>query len=137
MEYIYIYYSYDGSEYELQTGNDGKSIGQYRVPVSYTHLDVYKRQPHETDGNGKGAFGSFRPVIQIRIQYRQRCRYDACDIFRRFNEKMCIRDSISAARIIVEAGLTNYRVDPSQGTHFFQNLTSFGVGDVYKRQCRN
>ena len=36
--------------------------------------------------------------------------------------------NISAARIIVEAGLTNYRVDPSQGTHFFQNLTSFGVG---------
>ena len=35
---------------------------------------------------------------------------------------------ISGARIIVEAGLTNYRVDPSQGTHFFQNLTSFGVG---------
>ncbi len=35
---------------------------------------------------------------------------------------------ISAARIIVEAGLTNYRVDPSQGTHFFQNLTSFRVG---------
>ena len=35
---------------------------------------------------------------------------------------------ISAARVIVEAGLANYRVDPSQGTHFFQNLTSFGVG---------
>lgn len=35
---------------------------------------------------------------------------------------------ISAARVIVEAGLTNYRIDPSQGTHFFQNLTSFGVG---------
>ena len=35
---------------------------------------------------------------------------------------------ISAARVIVEAGLSNYRVDPSQGTHFFQNLTSFGVG---------
>ena len=28
----------------------------------------------------------------------------------------------------MEAGLENYRVDPSQGTHFFQNLTSFGVG---------
>ena len=38
------------------------------------------------------------------------------------------RPHISAARVIVEAGLTNYRVDPSQGTHFFQNLTSFGVG---------
>jgi hypothetical protein len=35
---------------------------------------------------------------------------------------------ISAARIIVESGLENYRIDPSQGTHFFQNLTSFGVG---------
>ncbi|MDR0431210.1 MAG: phosphoenolpyruvate synthase [Tannerellaceae bacterium] len=35
---------------------------------------------------------------------------------------------ISNARIIVESGLENYRIDPSQGTHFFQNLTSFGVG---------
>ncbi|UKK59157.1 phosphoenolpyruvate synthase [Prevotella communis] len=35
---------------------------------------------------------------------------------------------ISGARVIVEAGLKNYHVDPSQGTHFFQNLTSFGVG---------
>ena len=35
---------------------------------------------------------------------------------------------ISAARIIFEVALKNYRVDPSQGTHFFQNMTSFGVG---------
>ena len=35
---------------------------------------------------------------------------------------------ISASRLIVEVALKNYRVDPSQGTHFFQNLTSFGVG---------
>lgn len=35
---------------------------------------------------------------------------------------------ISAAKLIVEVALRNYRVDPSQGTHFFQNLTSFGVG---------
>ena len=34
---------------------------------------------------------------------------------------------ISASQIIVEAGLDNYQVDPSQGTHFFQNLTSLGV----------
>jgi hypothetical protein len=34
---------------------------------------------------------------------------------------------ISAAKTIVEAGLTHYRIDPSQGTHFLQNLTSFGV----------
>jgi len=35
---------------------------------------------------------------------------------------------ISQARVIVESGLENYRIDPSQGTHFFQNLTSFRVG---------
>ena len=35
---------------------------------------------------------------------------------------------ISGARLIIELGLKNFRPDPSQGTHFFQNLTSFGVG---------
>ena len=35
---------------------------------------------------------------------------------------------ISAAKLIVESSLKNYRIEPSQGTHFFQNLTSFGVG---------
>lgn len=35
---------------------------------------------------------------------------------------------ISQARLIVESGMENYRIEPSQGTHFFQNLTSFGVG---------
>ncbi|MCC8036198.1 MAG: phosphoenolpyruvate synthase [Rikenellaceae bacterium] len=35
---------------------------------------------------------------------------------------------ISQARVIVEMGLEDFRVEPSQGTHFFQNLTSFGVG---------
>ncbi len=35
---------------------------------------------------------------------------------------------ISAARVIAEVALDNYRVDPSQGTHFFQNVTSLGVG---------
>ncbi len=34
---------------------------------------------------------------------------------------------ISNAKVIVESGLDKYRIDPSQGTHFFQNLTSFGV----------
>ena len=35
---------------------------------------------------------------------------------------------ISGAKVIVEVALKNYHVDPSQGTHFFQNLPSFGVG---------
>ncbi|MDE5785372.1 MAG: phosphoenolpyruvate synthase, partial [Duncaniella sp.] len=36
--------------------------------------------------------------------------------------------AISNARLIVESSLPNYRIEPSQGTHFFQNLTSMGVG---------
>ncbi|MFC2115235.1 PEP/pyruvate-binding domain-containing protein [Bacteroidota bacterium] len=35
---------------------------------------------------------------------------------------------LSAARVIIESGLENFRIDPSQGTHFFQNITSFRVG---------
>ena len=37
---------------------------------------------------------------------------------------------ISEARVIVECSLPTFRVDPSQGTHFFQNLTSFNAGYV-------
>jgi hypothetical protein len=35
---------------------------------------------------------------------------------------------IANVRVMVEQGLEGYYVEPSQGTHFFQNLTSFGVG---------
>jgi len=55
---------------------------------------------------GPGRWGSTDPWLGIPIKWPQ----------------------ISAARIIVESGLKNYRIDPSQGTHFFQNLTSFRIG---------
>jgi len=37
-------------------------------------------------------------------------------------------DEISGARVIVEAGFRDFRVTPSQGSHFFQNLMAFQVG---------
>jgi len=55
---------------------------------------------------GPGRWGSSDPWLGIPVKWPQ----------------------ISAARVIVESGLENYRIDPSQGTHFFQNLTSFRVG---------
>ncbi len=55
---------------------------------------------------GPGRWGSQDPWLGIPVKWSQ----------------------ISAARIIIESGLENYRIDPSQGTHFFQNLTSFRVG---------
>ena len=54
---------------------------------------------------GPGRWGSSDPWLGIPIKWSQ----------------------ISEARVIVESGLDSFRVDPSQGTHFFQNLTSFGV----------
>ena len=35
---------------------------------------------------------------------------------------------ISEAKAIAECGLENFRIEPSQGSHFFQNMTSFNVG---------
>ncbi len=55
---------------------------------------------------GPGRWGSSDPWLGIPVRWPQ----------------------ISAARVIIESGLANYRIDPSQGTHFFQNLTSFRVG---------
>jgi len=55
---------------------------------------------------GPGRWGSSDPWLGIPVKWPQ----------------------ISAARLIVESGLDHYRIDPSQGTHFFQNLTSFRVG---------
>jgi hypothetical protein len=37
-------------------------------------------------------------------------------------------DQISGARVIVESGFKDFRVTPSQGSHFFQNLTAFQIG---------
>jgi len=37
---------------------------------------------------------------------------------------------ISSVEVLVECSLEDFRVDPSQGTHFFQNLTSFNVGYI-------
>lgn len=55
---------------------------------------------------GPGRWGSADPNLGIPVRWPQ----------------------ISAARLIVESGLEGYHIDPSQGTHFFQNLTSFRVG---------
>ena len=55
---------------------------------------------------GPGRWGSSDPALGIPVKWPQ----------------------IAGARLIVESSLPGYRIEPSQGTHFFQNLTSFGVG---------
>ncbi len=55
---------------------------------------------------GPGRWGSSDPWLGIPVKWSQ----------------------ISNAQVLVELTLNNYKIEPSQGTHFFQNLTSFGVG---------
>jgi len=55
---------------------------------------------------GPGRWGSSDPWLGIPVKWAQ----------------------ISAARCIVETGFEDMRVDPSQGSHFFQNIMSFGIG---------
>lgn len=78
-----------------------------------TVVDIIERlnnQFVEADKNyiliGPGRWGSSDPWLGIPVVWSQ----------------------ISAAQLIVESGLENYQIEPSQGTHFFQNLTSFKVG---------
>jgi len=58
--------------------------------------------------SGFGRWGSSIPTLGVPVQW----------------------SDISEAKVIVECGLEKFRVDPSQGSHFFQNLTSFGVGYI-------
>lgn len=55
---------------------------------------------------GPGRWGSSDPALGIPVKW----------------------PNISSAKLIVESALNSYRIEPSQGTHFFHNLTSFGVG---------
>ncbi len=85
----------------------------FRAADSYTiacRIEALNDQFIKKGGNyvlvGPGRWGSSDPWLGIPVKWPQ----------------------ISAARVIVESGLPDYRIDPSQGTHFFQNLTSFRVG---------
>ncbi len=79
-------------------------------PVVAREIEAINEQFVRNDKNyvlvGPGRWGSSDPWLGIPVKWPH----------------------ISQAQVIVESGLENYRIEPSQGTHFFQNLTSFGVG---------
>jgi hypothetical protein len=80
-----------------------------RIAEEVTRLNAKMRE----EGRGYvlvgfGRWGSSNPWLGVRVKW----------------------SDISEAKVIVECGLDNFRIEPSQGTHFFQNLTSFGVGYI-------
>ncbi|MDE6279553.1 MAG: phosphoenolpyruvate synthase, partial [Paramuribaculum sp.] len=79
-------------------------------PAVAQEIDRLNREFVERGENyilvGPGRWGSSDPALGVPVKW----------------------PNISAAKLIVESALNNYRIEPSQGTHFFHNLTSMGVG---------
>jgi CheY-like chemotaxis protein len=83
------------------------SSNNYKISVEINSINnTFKSQKKNYILVGPGRWGSSDPWLGIPVKWPQ----------------------ISNAKVIVECGLKNYHIEPSQGTHFFQNLTSFGVG---------
>ncbi|MBR0038189.1 MAG: phosphoenolpyruvate synthase [Bacteroidales bacterium] len=83
------------------SANQNPSIAEEIEKINRTLLDEGRRCVLM----GPGRWGSSDPWLGIPVKWPH----------------------ISSAKVIVEAGLDSFQVDPSQGTHFFQNLTSLGV----------
>lgn len=87
-----------------------KNFSASHNPAIAREIEKVNHRFMETDKNyvlvGPGRWGSSDPWLGIPVKWSHICQ----------------------ARVIVESGLENYRIEPSQGTHFFQNLTSFGIG---------
>lgn len=87
-----------------------ESFDSLRNPETASEIDALNKQltrqgqPYILIGPGR--WGSSDPALGIPVRWPQ----------------------IASARLIVETALPGYRIEPSQGTHFFQNLTSYGVG---------
>jgi len=75
-----------------------------KAVARFNRLLVGENRPYLLIGVGR--WGSTEPWLGIPVEW----------------------DEISGARVIVEAGFHDFRVTPSQGSHFFQNLTAFQIG---------
>ena len=84
---------------------DPSSNAQLAVEIERINHEM-KQQKRSYVLIGPGRWGSSDPWLGIPVKWSQ----------------------ISEASVIAEIGLDNYPVEPSQGTHFFQNITTFCIG---------
>jgi len=82
----------------LKTRNIARAVGQINAEL------MARRRPYVLIGVGR--WGSADPMLGVPVTW----------------------DQIAGARAIVEAGFADYRVTPSQGSHFFQNLAAGDIG---------
>jgi hypothetical protein len=89
---------------DLYRFDRGRSHDVARKVAAFNAGLVQQNVPYALVGVGR--WGSSEPFLGIPVTWEE----------------------ISGARVIVEAGFRDFRVSPSQGTHFFQNLTASSVG---------
>ena len=89
----------DGHEFDrLRTHEIARSVAHFNAQL------IAERRPYVLIGVGR--WGSADPLLGIPVSW----------------------DQIAGARAIVEAGFADFKVTPSQGTHFFQNLAAGNIG---------
>lgn len=130
--------------------------GNGSVAVDWSKIDTSNAIISATSALGTGAVGGVSDIIYLRREaFDPAATGKMADELTRLNEQMRREgrgyvlvgfgrwgssnpwlgvpvkwSDISEAKVIVECGLDNFRIEPSQGTHFFQNMTSFGVGYI-------
>ncbi len=95
---------YDVVMVDRKTYHRSQAVEAARAVARFNRTLVAEARPYLLIGVGR--WGSTHPWLGIPVKW----------------------DEIAGARAIVEAGFADFKVTPSQGTHFFQNLASFNIG---------
>jgi hypothetical protein len=122
--------------------------------LSIEDTDESRMICHSTQVLGDGILNDMRDVVYVDIdRFDRAASKEVAEEIGRFNDELTASntpyvligvgrwgssdpwlgipvswDQISGARVMVETSFKDFRVTPSQGTHFFQNLISFRIG---------
>jgi hypothetical protein len=132
------------------------SSDSLRTDVDWRQIDCSGALVRSTSALGTGWLEDIRDIVYLKAETFDKMKtLEVADELRALNLRMrqegrqyvligygrwgssiptlgvpVVWSDISEVRVLVEASLPDFRVDPSQGTHFFQNLTSFNAGYV-------
>ena len=132
------------------------SSDSLQTDVDWREIDCSGALVHSTSALGTGWLEGLKDIVYLKADAFDKMKtVEMADELKKINARMqaagrqyvligygrwgssiptlgvpVVWSDISEARVLVEASLPDFRVDPSQGTHFFQNLTSFNAGYV-------
>jgi hypothetical protein len=104
----------------IEPERSGQGVGDIRDVVYVAGAVRLRARRHRTGRRLNDALGvEGRPYLLIDRRWGTADRWLGIPVEWR---------QISGARAMIETDLDDLSVEPSEGTHFFQNLTSFGIG---------